>query len=254
MSDAPIAERLQCGPTPDFVSPCGSVVLYNADCLDVLPFVPRKGVAVVSDPPYGIGSKGVHGGGGGLNLIHSKHGFSDVQNRKPVLNDDQPFDPAPLLAWPALLFGGDHYASRLPDGVFHVWDKNCGRSGRDSFSDAELFWTSWTGKRQCFRYLWKGLKQEGFREKRYHPTAKPVRLMEWCIAMTKEPTILDPYLGSGTTGVAAVRLERQFIGCELDPDYFAIAVKRISAELNRFPLLAPLEAKPVQASLLEGLA
>ena len=73
-------------------------------------------------------------------------------------------------------------------------------------------------------------------EKREHPNEKPVGVMQWCIHRVKAGTILDPFMGSGTTGVAAVRLGRKFYGIEIDEKYFDIAVKRIEAELNRFPL------------------
>ncbi len=193
-----------------------------ADCRDVLPTLPDGGIVVVSDPPYGIAYKKGVGGRG----CHSK----GHRNIEAVRGDDEPFDPSPLARWPCVLFGADHYCNRLPDGgMFHVWDKECNRAGRDSFSDAELFWTSWTQKREVFRYLWKGLRQEGRGEKRHHPTAKPVRLMMWCIDLVRSESavILDPFCGSGTTCVAAKQLGRRYIGIEIDEKYAAIARERV---------------------------
>ena len=203
----------------------GRAVLVQADCRDILPLLPKVD-AVVTDPPYGIGYK--HSGGG--RGIHSM-GTARTQS-VAIFGDDEAFDPTLTIAAgrKALLFGADHYTARLPDGgMFHVWDKDPkGRLSFDSHSDAELFWTSWTRKRACLRYLWKGLCQEGQGERRWHPTAKPVQVMSACIDFfPKAQTILDPFMGSGTTGVAAVQMGRDFIGIEREPKYFDIACKRI---------------------------
>jgi site-specific DNA-methyltransferase (adenine-specific) len=197
----------------------GNATLYLADCLTVLPYI--KAQVVVSDPPYGIAHK--HSG--------KAKGKWTRANSDAIEGDAQEFDPAPILVAPAALFGADHYSTRLPDGgVFHVWDKECGRSGRiDSFSDAEIFWTSWQCKRQVVRYLWKGLQVEEptVDQVRQHPTQKPVAVMRQLIAMSPAGTVLDPYMGSGTTGVAAMQLGRPFIGIEIEPKYYYIACERI---------------------------
>jgi site-specific DNA-methyltransferase (adenine-specific) len=196
----------------------GDATLYHGDCLEILPTLPKVGAVVVSDPPYGIGFVSPPSGAHSL-------GKATVA---PIVGDDRRFDPAPLLRWPCVLFGADHYSADLPHGgVFHVWDKHCGRAGADKFSDAELFWTSWTKKREVFRYLWKGFQQEGAGEKRDHPTQKPVPLMKFCVGLTKAGLILDPFMGSGTTGVACAQLGRKFIGIEIEKKYFDIACERI---------------------------
>ncbi len=202
-----------------------SVRLILGDCREVLPTLGRVD-AVVTDPPYGISYKK---GSGGQGCHSTKH-----RNIDAIVGDDDAFDPAPFLKWPCILFGADHFCDRLTsEGVMHVWDKHCGRAGKDSFSDAELFWTSWRQKRVVFRYLWKGLQQEGAGEYRWHPAAKPIVLMKWCIQLTDAQTILDPFMGSGTTGVAAVKLGRRFIGIEIEEKYFNIAVRRISEALKQ---------------------
>lgn len=201
----------------------GNAELWHGDCREILPTI-ESPLSICSDPPYGISYK--HGGGG-----KSIHTMGNTRTHiEAVKGDDTKFDPAHLLNWSCLLFGADHYANVLPDGgMFHVWDKDPkGLMSWDSHSDAELFWTSWTRSRVVFRYLWKGLCQEGAGERRYHPTAKPVRLMEFCIRLMPEKDILcDPYLGSGTTGVACMNLGRRFIGVEIERKYFDIACRRI---------------------------
>lgn len=128
--------------------------------------------------------------------------------------------------------------------MFHVWDKNPSGAVADSFSDAELFWTSFSGKRRIYRHLWKGVCQASEKggKQRWHPTQKPIVVMQWCIGLMPDAvaTILDPYMGSGTTGVAAVKLGRKFIGIEIEPTYFDIACRRIGDALKQQDLfIAP---------------
>lgn len=212
----------------------GNARLLLGDCLEILPTL--TGIdAVVTDPPYGIGY--AHGGGG--KGIHSM-GTLRTQHKK-IYGDDKPFDPSTVtgIANRALIFGADHFATRLPDGgMFHVWDKDPkGRLSFDSFSDAEIFWTSWTRSRVVWRYLWKGLCQEGAGERRYHPTAKPVAIMKKCVELVNADCILDPFMGSGTTGVACITSGRKFIGIEIDPGYFEIACDRIEKAQRQGSLL-----------------
>jgi len=199
----------------------GACRLLLGDCREVLPSLSGGGIAVVSDPPYGIAY--AHSGGGG-----GKH---DVRNLKPVVGDDRPFDPVPLLRFDdAILWGANHYAARLPHGRWLAWDKLAGIPAFDSFSDVEFAWRVGRGKDRIFSHLWKGLakaSEKGGKE-RWHPTQKPIALMAWCVEqLSTSLAVLDPYMGSGTTGVACVKLGRKFIGIEIDEGYFEIACVRI---------------------------
>lgn len=226
------------------------VTVVLGDCREYLATLADKSVdAIVSDPPYGINYQ--HSGAGA-----AATGRTALRRfTESIEGDDEPFDPSHLLRWPCVLFGADHYCSRLPSGgTMHVWDKAPGGAGpKDSFSDAELFWSSWTCSRRVIRYLWKGVCQDGEKGRRkFHPMQKPEAVMMECVGMTTG-TVCDPYAGSGSTGVACVRLGRRFIGIEIDERYFSIACRRISAALNEQPLFAEQERES-QPDLFEQSA
>ena len=197
----------------------GNATLYLGDCLTILPEL--RADAVITDPPYGIAH--VKGAGG-----RGKH---TRRNIAPIHGDDKPFNPAPFLAFDSvLMWGADHYAARLPHGRWLAWDKLDGMAQWDSFSDVEFAWHSKRGAARLFRLLWKGIAsvKAGEEANRDHPTQKPIALMKWCIEQSGDAKIiLDPYMGSGTTGVAAMQAGRGFVGCEIEPRYFEVACRRI---------------------------
>lgn len=203
----------------------GRATLYLGDCRDILPTLPKVD-AVVTDPPYGINYKRGAGGGRGK---ASSNSFS--RNLEPVFGDDKPFDPEPLLGFPeVILWGANHYSARLPHGRWLAWDKLAGQLEFDDFSDVEFAWMKGRGKDRIFSHLWKGICQASEKgERRDHPTQKPVALMKWCVGLTSGDMLVDPFMGSGTTGVAAVQMGRSFIGVEIDPRHFEIACRRIEA-------------------------
>ena len=218
----------------------GNAALYCGDCLELFPRLKDAVDAVVSDPPYGIGYQ--HGGGGMSEQVNK---FCPT-NLKPIHGDDHQFDPAPLLrlvdaagkkSRAILLWGADHFKTRLPEGGRLIcWDKSCGQGPADSFTDAEFAWTNRKNARCIYRHFWKGAMRSGEDGSaaafRAHPSQKPVELMRWCLETARiglGKTVLDPFMGSGTTGVACVTSGRKFIGIEIDPDYFAIACRRIEA-------------------------
>lgn len=219
----------------------GSASLYLGDCREILPHLPKVD-ACITDPPYGIAYQ--HSGGGA-----GTPGRRDRPNKRnalrPIHGDAEPFDPAHLvgLAPAVLMFGADHFRARLPEGgTFIAWDKHCGRGPNDSFADAEFAWTNVKVKRNVIRYLWKGVACEKAGEdggRRYHPTTKPQGVMHACLDMVPDAkVILDPYMGSGSTGVAAIARGLSFIGCEIDPNHFATACRRIEDAQRQGRLVA----------------
>ena len=208
----------------------GDATLILGDCLDILPTLPRVD-AVISDPPYGIGY--AHGGG----MRGGEIGNTAAANARgcpPIHGDTQPFDPAPFIALcpNVLLFGADHFYPRLPDsGRWLAFDKLNGMEPWDSFSDVEFAWHSVDKAARLFSMKWKGLACDKAGENgglRVHTTQKPIRLMRWCIEQAGMPDlILDPFMGSGTTGVACAQLGRKFIGIEIERKYFEVACQRI---------------------------
>ncbi len=230
----------------------GRVTLYLGDCREILPTL-GKVDAVVTDPPYGI--------------AHKAHSNTALQNGRPrtknyadarIVGDDAEFDPAPYLGFPdVVLWGANHYAQRLPRGRWLVWNKLGSHQPWDTFSDVEVAWHNKRGSDRIFSLLWKGLAQG---EKinggeRHHPTMKPIALMEWCLGFVPEAqTILDPFMGSGTTGVAAVKLGRRFIGIEIEPRYFDIACRRIEEASKQADLFIEPAPKPVQETMFGDAA
>lgn len=222
------------------------VECWLGDCREVLPGLARHD-AVVTDPPYGIGYSR---GRGGKGKQKRRRGDND---QSPIIGDDRPFDPSPWLEFPCILWGANHYASRLPHGRWLAWNKLGDLEPWDDFSDVEFAFQNSRGSDHIFSLLWKGLCQgakddNGFRS---HPTQKPIALMQWCIGFFPDArTVLDPFMGSGTTGVAAVKMGRRFTGIEIDPGYFDIACRRIADALKQPDfLVTPPAPKPQQTAL-----
>lgn len=209
-----------------------SVTLYLGDCREILPSI--EGVdAIVTDPPYGIGYVHRGGGAGKTRTGTRATTFGGIS----VRGDDAEFDPSDLVLMgvPAILWGGNHYATRLPNsGGWLVWDKRDSIAANDQ-SDCEFAWSNIASTARLFRHKWMGMVRDSeVGEPRVHPTQKPVALMRWCLGFLPESaTILDPFMGSGTTGVAAVRTGRRFVGIEIEPKYFDIACARITEALRQ---------------------
>ncbi len=201
--------------------------VYHGDCREILPALklPASGL-ILTDPPYGAGF--VHHG---KNYAHASK-FAGVE----VEGDDQPFDPGHLLALKPrkkILWGGNHYGSRLPDSAgWLVWDKRETETNKKAMSDCELAWTSFLGGVRRFFHLWDGFNKRSERgERRIHPTQKPVALMRWCIILAGSPAlVVDPYMGSGSTLRAAKDLGLRSIGIESDERYLPGAVRRLTQE------------------------
>ena len=205
--------------------------------MDIMPTL-GKVDSVVTDPPYGIN-------------------FTQPTTGKKIIGDDRYFDPTFLvdLSVPSIIWGGNYFADRLPLGGWLFWIKRAVEiSAPRSFSDGELAWTNIIPTVKAIRNISDGCIREGaeFGIVREHPFQKPIKVMRWCIGFIKDEnqTILDPFMGSGTTGVACVNLSRKFIGIEKEQKYFDIACKRID-EATRQPRLFKDETPaPVQQDLI----
>lgn len=198
----------------------GNATLYLGDCRDILQTLPKVD-AVVTDPPYGIGEAAGKAKTRSNLAIATDYGNDDW--------DDQPIDIELMAAVRAagrwnIIFGGNYYECP-PTSCWLVWDKQT----TGDFADCELAWTNLPKAVRRIRFLWNGMLRANGEQRGDHPTQKPIGVMKWCIGHLPEPneTILDPFMGSGTTGVAAVEMGRQFIGIEREPKYFDIACKRI---------------------------
>lgn len=199
--------------------------VLQGDCLDVMREIPNASIdAVITDPPYGSGSA--------FRCGNKRDNLAPSIACHSLKGNDQPFDPIPWLCFPVIvLWGAQWYASRLPDsGGWLVWDKRDNLPSND-FGDVELAWTNTSNASRLFRHRWSGFIRDSERGiARVHPTQKPIALMAWVIRLCTKPgdTVLDPYMGSGTTGVACAQTGRNFIGIEIDPHYFEIAERRIT--------------------------
>lgn len=211
------------------------VTLYHARWEDVPSDLLRADV-LVTDPPYGIG---YDVSGGTRNWTRKRQGTMFPR----IEGDDRPFDPAPLLAlgMPSVLFGGNHFASRLPDSPSWMvwWKRHSGMSEMDQ-ADCEMAWTNLGGPARLMHHVWVGggslAKENGVAAGRdkpvgHHPTQKPVALMRWVIERCPNGTVLDPYAGSGTTLVAAKSLNRKAIGVECVERYCEVAANRLRQEV-----------------------
>ena len=191
----------------------GDATLILEDCREVLPTLGRFD-AIVSDPPYGIGYS--PGGGGGIRDKNGRRLGKGFTGANIVVGDSEPFDPKFLvdLGVPTILWGANHYASRLPDSAsWLVWNKL--RPPTD-FADCEMAWCSLGFPARLRSHEWNGMLRASERGiPRVHPTQKPIEIMQWCLGfLPAAQTILDPFMGSGTTGVACSNLGCAFTGIE----------------------------------------
>ena len=208
------------------------VTLYLGDCREILPTL-GKVDAVVTDPPYGIGEDGGRfrdRKGGGHRVLPKMH-WDRVRPSAETLGIIMGKSPVQII------WGGNYFVNCLPiTRGWLYWDKMMG----GDFSDGELAFTTLDMPLRSFQFC---NKQSG----KVHPTQKPVELMKWCLGfIPKAQTILDPFMGSGTTGIAAVKSGRKFTGIEVTPDYFDIACKRIQAALDAPDLFVEAPKMAVQ--------
>ena len=206
----------------------GNATLYLGDCREILPTLDKVD-AVITDPPYGIKRDGKpqstssHG-------VHKGYEFLGWDNSRP---QGSTFTQIITSSNVQVIWGGNYFADLLPpSSKWLFWDKG----QRIDQADGELAWTSLDGAMRVFLLNRMAIALDGA----VHPTQKPLRLMKWCIEQAGYPqTILDPYMGSGTTGVAAVQMGLSFIGIEIDPHYFDIACRRIEDSQRQKDMFVP---------------
>lgn len=194
----------------------GGITIYHADCRQVLPFLQRFDL-LLTDPPYGIGA-------GKMNLgmwrtSRMEKGDWDKSTPPSWLMDAMLESADKHIIW-----GGNYYGLP-PSRQYLIWDKGAGFKGRD-FAECEQAWCSWDGNAKV--YLRDPLASGDYRDK-VHPTQKPAALMKWCLGLVPDAkTVLDPFMGSGTTLVAAKLEGRQAVGIEINEAYCESAAKRLS--------------------------
>ena len=213
----------------------GDCRLILGDCRDILPTLGPVD-AVVTDPPYGIGTGKTPVGKDGRDW--------GVQEWDKTTQDD--VIPLLLNAGSTVVIWGGNYYWLPPSRCWLAWDK-CQPDGWYSTAHFELAWTNLD--RNARRWRMSQVEAYGSMEKQ-HPSQKPLGLMMWCFdQIPPSKTVLDPFMGSGTTGVACAMTDRHFIGIEREPSYFDIACRRIEEAYRQPRLFAEPVAKPVQETL-----
>lgn len=199
----------------------GLATLYLGDCMDILPLLPRFD-GVITDPPYGIG------------FAAQPTDYQRKAGMKPQEWDNQravDLDAVRAKGDVQVIWGGNYYPLP-PSRCWLVWHKP---DGPQTFSRVELAWTNLDKLAGYFCWTISATNAERVG----HPTQKPLAVMKWSIAWVGNPaTILDPFMGSGTTGVAAVQMERPFTGIERDPRYFDMACERLVNAQRQARLIA----------------
>jgi site-specific DNA-methyltransferase (adenine-specific)/modification methylase len=215
----------------------GNATLYLGDCMNILPMLDKVD-AVITDPPYG--------------LKRFKKGFGTTRfkghgaEKEGLVWDKTPekefFDMLLSKGENSIIWGANNF--ELPTSeYFLVWDK---QQTVDNFASAELAYTNVKVPAKVFKY---SIHQHNQIEKS-HPTQKPVSLMCWCLSFVpKAESILDPFMGSGTTGVAAIQMGKKFIGIEREPKYFEISCKRIEQVIAQPQLFLHEQPKQIQEAM-----
>jgi site-specific DNA-methyltransferase (adenine-specific) len=207
-----------------------TIELLNIDCMEYMRAIPDKDfdLAIV-DPPYGIGESGKTNKTRGRRAAAKEYkSFAGDDLKAP---DSDYFDELQRISKNQIIWGANHFIDAMPfmcnAPCWIVWDKE---NGATDFADCELAWTSFKTAVRRFRFQWQGMLQGDMKNKelRIHPTQKPVKLYEWLLAnyAKQGDKILDTHLGSGSSAIAAHYGGFDFVGCELDTDYFNAASKR----------------------------
>jgi site-specific DNA-methyltransferase (adenine-specific) len=211
----------------------GDATLYLGDCREVLPTL-GKVDAVVTDPPFGVG-----------NFVQTS---GNVRGEKVTWNDAPPdesfFQLLRSISTHRIIWGANFFNCFEENGGAIVWNKN---QPMPDFSKCDIASSSHLKKTELVKITWTNFVNTKVTE---HPCERPVGLYQWCIEyLPFSETILDPFLGSGSCGVASVSLGRKFIGIEIDEGYFDIACERIRKAYAQPDLFIAPPAKPIQGKL-----
>lgn len=205
-----------------------SIELLNMDCMDYMRDLPDNAfdLAIV-DPPYGMGMSGGNVGYKGFNNLERKS-WDDC------IPDDDYFDELRRVSKNQVVWGGNYFKRLWPSRCYLVWDKGAGFKGR-TYAESELAWTSFDANAKTFSY--DPLARGDYRGK-VHPTQKPVKLYDWLLSNYAKPgdRILDTHLGSGSSAIAAHYAGHDFVGVELDRDYYEAACRRFDDATKQFDI------------------
>jgi len=213
--------------------------VHNVDCMEYMKTLPDKCFdLVIADPPYGIKEDGLKN--------HSRSKLAKAQEYTPKDWDKQAmpkefFNELIRVSKNQIIWGANHFISQIPydSPCWIVWDKD---NGNNDFADCELAWTSFKTAVRRFKYRWAGMLQENMKnkERRIHPTQKPVDLYGWLLLnyAPQGGVIFDPMMGSQSSRIAANRLGLDYVGCELDKEYFDKGNERFKQETAQ--LILPL--------------
>ena len=209
----------------------GDCRLILGDCLEVMPLLGRFD-AVITDPPFGVG-----------NFVQVT---GNIRGKKVTWNKNIPnlifFEKIKKISKHRIVWGANYFNCFEDKGGAIVWDK---AQPMPDFSKAEIASCSHLKKTEMVKIPWTNFTARHKKESS-HPCERPVSLYIWCVEYLPNPqTILDPYMGSGTTGVACVKLGRKFTGIELDPDYFDIACERIRKAYEQPDMFVEQPSKPI---------
>jgi DNA modification methylase len=200
----------------------GDQTLYLGDCMEIMPHL-GKFNAVVTDPPYGINQAGGFFGAGGFSKpIKRKEYQGSWDKFKP---QQMAFDCILSISEKQIIWGGNYFTDNLPQQNKWLWWDKC--MTMPTYSDGELAWTNLDGN-SVKKIIYNNNGLQAKEKDRVHPTQKPLGVMKWCLTFIPDAvTILDPFMGSGTTLVACADMGRKGTGIELNEDYFNIACKRV---------------------------
>lgn len=227
---------------------------YNMDCMDALHDFPDNyfDLAVV-DPPYGINV--FRKDNASRSKLATSKSYKKYAGGDSAAPDPEYFRQLKRISRNQIIFGANHFMDNIAEGFrggasgisspcWIVWDK---QNGQNDFADGELAFTSFQTAVRIFRFTWAGMRQGNMREKevRIHPTQKPVALYDWIFHNYTErgQKILDTHVGSASSLIAAHKAGLRFVGFELDPEYYAAAVRRYDRETAQLSIFDYLEQK-----------